>query len=320
MLGDGIAVAERTERCELHNRVMDQAASHWDEMATSPDSGLILRWWESSLLQGLVDAHWSQVTGCENVSEYIREMTRRPSLGTGISIGCGTAQVEISLLEEGVLERLIICDISSEQLNKAETFAAERGIDQDRLVRRDFIDLDHPLEEKVDLIFWRHALHHMLDTEQALIWSRDNLTDHGAIFCDDACPPNYMQWSAQVLDWVELFRASLPLRYLKSPYDEGIHLPNRPEIPSVEYWKSVDPTECVDSANIIPSIRKHAPAANVAYLGGCIYGLALEDVINNFRSEQDLPLLKNAMLLDEFMSNAGMNYYFTSVINKRDFI
>ena len=299
---------------------MEKAASHWDQTVTAEDSGLILHYWESPLLRELVDANWREATGCANSGEQIRRASGRQSFGTGISIGCGSAEDEISLLEQGVLDRLIVCDISNEQLDRAEAVAASREIDPARLIRRTFVDQNEPLPEKVDLFYWRQSLHHMLDTEQTLLWCRDNLTDEGAIYCNDACPPDYMQWDDKILDYVELFRSSLPRRYMRDPLHPSKILPDRPEFPNVDHWMAIDPTECANSSAIIPAIRKHAPNVDIPFLGGCIYGLALDDIINNFRSEADLPLLKKAMLFDKLMSAAGMNQFFACVINKRDFI
>ena len=303
----------------MQNALIEKAASYWDEQATSPVNDLIIRWWDSPMLRRLVDVAWFEATGCVNAGEYIRKVTGKPSLETGISIGCGAAEDEILLLERGVLDKLIICDISDEQLNRAEAFAESRGLDKNRLIRRNFVDFGKPLPEPVDLFYWRQSLHHMLDTEQTILWCRDNLSEGGAIYCNDACPPNYMQWGEEVLHWVELYRASLAPEYLASPFVEGEFLPNLPDVPSVEYWKSVDPTECADSASIVPAIKKHAPSAEITFLGGCIYALALNDIINNFRTERDLPQLKNSMLIDKLMSRLGMNYFFTCVINKNDF-
>lgn len=304
----------------MQNALMEKAANHWDRIVNAEDQGLILHYWESPMLRDLVDANWRIATRCANSADYIRKVTGRRSFGTGLSIGCGSAEDEISLLEQGVLERLVVSDISNEQLDRAEAFAESRGIDRNRLIRRNFIDLTKPLPEKVDLFYWRHSLHHMLDTEKTIIWCRDNLAENGAIYCNDACPPNFMQWDDRVLDWVEMYRSTLPRSYLRDPHNQSGYLPLRPEVASVEHWHSIDPTECADSAAIIPAIKKHAPGAKIAFLGGCIYALALEDIINNFRDESDLALLENAMLLDRFMSNAGMNHFFACVLNKRDFI
>lgn len=299
--------------------LLERAASHWDDMATRPAVAVVLRWWESAELRRLVDENWQRVTGCENTGALIRHVTGKTKFGVGLSIGCGTAEDEIRLLEQGVLDRLILCDISNEQLDFAEAFARERGIDPNRLIRTNHIDLSVPYGEALDLIYWRQSLHHMFDTRSTLAWCRDNVTSDGAIFCNDACPPNYMQWERKVLDWVELYRFSLPRPLLRSPFDPDAYLPCRPAPPGIDYWTQLDPTECVDSANIIPAISDLAPGAHIFYLGGCIYGLALEDIINNFRSDADKALLENAMLLDRFMAQAGMNFYFTSVIKRSDF-
>ena len=315
-MADGVSF----EGSVVHDALIEKAASHWDQTVTAEDTGLILHYWESPLLRELVDANWRDATGCANSAEYIQRGSGRKTFGTGISIGCGSAEDEISLLESGILDQLIVCDISSEQLDRAEALAASRGIDPARLIRRPFVDPSQPLPEKVDLFYWRQSLHHMPDTQRTLKWCRDSLNDDGAIYCNDACPPNYMQWDSKVLDYVGLFRSLLPKQYLKDPQNPTLYLPDRPELPSIEHWLATDPTECADSAAIIPAIRKLAPEADIGFLGGCIYGLAMDDIINNFRSRDDLPLLEKAMRFDKLMSLAGMNQFFACLINRRDFI
>lgn len=298
--------------------LIKRAAMHWDRMAARPNDRQVLRWWESRILRQLVDENWWRATGARSAGEYIRRKTGRNSLGLGLSIGCGTAEDEILLLKEGVLERIILCDISDEQLDRAMSFAEKQEINLNRIIRTNHIDLTKDYHEALDLIYWRHSLHHMLDTRSTIEWCRANLTKNGAIYCNDACPPNYMQWDEKVLDWVELYRASLPLPYLISPFDRKKLMPTKLTPPGIEHWKAIDPTECADSANIIPAIQDLAPCADIAFLGGCIYGLALEDIICNFHDE-DEKLLIDAMLLDRFMASAGMNFYFACVINRRDF-
>ncbi|HEV2596330.1 MAG TPA: class I SAM-dependent methyltransferase [Sphingomicrobium sp.] len=300
--------------------MMEKAASYWDEKVTSPAKDLILRWWENPMLHELVDINWHQSTGCATAGEYIQKATGKASLDIGISIGCGAAKDEIALLEQGVVKRFILCDISNEQIKIAKDFALSRGVEADRISHMNFVDIDVPLQQKVDLFYWRHSLHHMLDTERTLLWCKDNLKEEGAIFCNDACPPNYMQWDDEVLNWIDMYRSALPRAYLRSPFKEGEYHPTRPDIPDVNYWKQSDPTECVDSASIIPAIKKHAPSTQISFLGGCIYALGLNDILNNFRNEEDLPLLKNAMLVDKLMSRLGMNHFFACVIRKQDFV
>ena len=297
------------------------ATTFWNESATAEKTQLMLRWWEHPYLHDLIDKVWHERTGCHHSGEYIEKITGRRHFSTAISIGCGSAEDEIHLLQTGLVGRFILYDISEEQLARAKQEAESRGVDTSRLIlRAEFLDLGQKFPEEIDLVYWRHSLHHMLDVDQAIIWCKENLSANGAVYCNDACPPSYMQWGDNVLDWCELFRRSLPVGCLKSPFQEGAYLPERPTPPSVEFWKSVDPTECVDSGNIIPSILRRAPDADIRYLGGIIYAIALDDIINNFRREEDNALLRNAMLLDHFLSESGMNYFFTSVIKKSDFI
>jgi SAM-dependent methyltransferase len=298
--------------------LLERAASHWDAHPESNKKALITRWWESETLRRLVDLTWYNATGgCLTSGDYIRRETGRQTLGTGISIGCGAAEDEINLLQQGILERLILCDVSNEQLNRAEAYARKLGIASGRLERRGLVDFDKPLGEKVDLVYWRQSLHHMFDVRKTLEWCRDGLTPDGAIYCNDACAPNYMQWGEDVLKWSELYRSTLPRAYLENPHAPGTFFATRPDVPGIDFWMKHDPTECADSGNIIPAIRALAPTGRIAFLGGCIYGFALNDILHNF--SDDAAQLENAMRLDKFMSDAGMNCFFTCVLKRSDF-
>ena len=68
------------------------------------------------------------------------------------------------------------------------------------------------------------------------------------------------------------------------------------------------PTECADSDDILPAVRRHFPAAWIKPTGGTIYHAALHNVIANF-TDEDTPLLELMLLLDDVCTMAGYTHY-----------
>lgn len=295
------------------DHALKKAAATWDLLADKPAERRS-RFWHSPTLLGLLHKRFRERTGCATASEFICRYSNRNHFGTALAIGCGRAGEELLLLRDQLVDRLILSDISEGQLALARADALRLGLDLSRIEFRGYIDMSNPLGEKVDLVYWRDSLHHMIDTEKAVAWSCDVLQGDGVMYCHDACPPNWMQWSSETLDWVERFRASLPARCLATDNPTWFH-PVRPLPKSVEWWKDIDPTECADSENIIPSLKRFAPDSNILFRGGMIYGYAMDDIIDTFDEVSDRHLFEMAIVIDDLMSSLGHNYYFTSLSN-----
>jgi len=293
------------------NHELARAAETWNRIVTDP-APKRSRFWHSPNLTALVDQRWRRETGYNTPVQFICGESGRNHFAVMLSIGCGAAANELKLLQEGIVDRIILCDISDAQLQLARNSAKNFGLDEARIEFRNFLDFSNPSREKIDLIYWQQSLHHMFDTEAAIAWCLDALQGQGAMYYHDACPPNRIQWPSDAIDWVERFRSALPRRYLASDSPTWWH-PARREPESVEYWLEVDPTECADSANIIPAIRKLAPQTRLHFLGGLIYGYAMHDILSNFDEDLDRPLFEFAMLVDELLSKLGYNYFFTGV-------
>ncbi len=78
--------------------------------------------------------------------------------------------------------------------------------------------------------------------------------------------------------------------------------------PDPDKLAAADPTECADSADILPAVRRHFPAAWIKPTGGAIYHSALHNVIVNF-TDEDTPLLELMLLLDDVCTMSGHTHY-----------
>ena len=160
-----------------------------------------------------------------------------------------------------------------------------------------------------DLVHWNNALHHMPDTEAAVAWSRDRLRPGGVFAIDDYVGASRFQHSAHLLDWANRMLAVLPDRLLRRPGESGELVPRVQMRCDAEWLARMDPSEAVDSANILPAIWRSFPEAEIIPTGGALYFVALNDAFHNFVSEDDLRLLDALLLADAAVAQQGETPY-----------
>ena len=244
-------------------------------------------------------------------------------LQRGIAIACGSAHKEISLLERGLIERFDVFEISDACIRMGKELARKAGV-ADRI---DFVRCDafSPIKEKetYDFVHWNNSLHHMTDTEAAVRWSAGVCKTGGVFFMDDYVGPTRFQWSPMMLAVATLVRQALPRKYLYNPDNAGkISLEQAlassdPAAffgtsfvkPSIETMLRSDPSEAADSQNILPSVKKYFPAAQIKITGGVVYHLTLNDIIVNFDETADAHLLDLLLLLDDMCAAMGETHY-----------
>ncbi|WP_029353287.1 class I SAM-dependent methyltransferase [Bosea sp. 117] len=290
----------------------EQTAAHWDHLANQQPA-FRTRFWESPVLLRLIEERLFRATGCRNPRELIVKQSGREHFEVGLSVGCGLAVPELWMLKDGTVGHFILCDVASEALRRAAEFAQSIGVDPSRITLMREIEIGAALERKIDLVVWRNALHHMFDTDLAVKWSVDILRGDGVVYCEEYCGPDRMQFSDEMMDWAERVRRALPERYLRDPAMPGQLYPVRPEIPSTEDWLRIDPSECADSANIVPALRRHAPDTRMTFMGGAMYHLALNDILHNFEDGIDDHLLDLIMMVDELLVDRGVNQFVHAV-------
>ncbi len=66
-----------------------------------------------------------------------------------------------------------------------------------------------PLPEPVDLVYWDHALHHMMDVDAALAWSIDALRPGGFVVVNDYIGPPRLVWRRAEVDEARRFLAGI---------------------------------------------------------------------------------------------------------------
>jgi len=252
-------------------------------------------------------------------------------LRRGIAIACGSGHKEITLLERGLVERFDVFEIGESCIRTGKELAKKAGVaDRINFVR---CDAYSPIRvtEAYDFVHWNNSLHHMVDTDAAVRWSLGVCRTGGVFFMDDYVGPTRFQWTPVMLAVATRVRRSLPRKYLYNPDNAG-RIPleqalagNNPDAffgtgfvkPSIEMMLRSDPSEAADSANILPSVKKYFPAAQITITGGVVYHLALNDILQNFDETADAHLLNLLLLLDDMCIALGETHYATALAVKQ---
>ena len=238
----------------------------------------------------------------------------------GVSIGFGDGSKEFKLMNDGIVNKFTLFELSEERIKVATNKAKLYGLtDRVQFIRGDY-NL-HKFDEDVDFVHWNNALHHMLNVEEAVKWSYEILVNGGVFYMDDYVGPSRFQWTDAQLQLGTRIREILPDRYLKNMVEPDKLLNRtilRPDVRSIE---KMDPSEAADSSSILDNIKKYFPDADINLTGGCVYNPALNDVFSNINEsdEKDKTILELLLIIDDLATKAGVEaLYATALAIKND--
>jgi SAM-dependent methyltransferase len=219
----------------------------------------------------------------------------------GVSVGCGNGGKEMALMDLGLVERFTLFELSPKRMELGLELARKKGLENRvEFWNQDAFSADLP-EGGVDFVHWNNALHHMMNVDAAVAWSRRLLRDGGMFYMDDFVGPARFQWSDKALALCSSVRAALPEKYLANPKRADGREPTELRRPSRVALIKDDPSEAADSDRIFQAVHRHFPDAWIRRTGGVVYHCALAHCIQNFDpgDPADTALLDMLLLMDD---------------------
>lgn len=293
---------------------LKKAAAHWSNVRSVGRT----RWWTHPVVLRHINR---LVCGAEIDGPWAGLECRMRNLAPGggfrraISVGCGNGVKEMQLLRKGIVWKFDLFEISAARVDQGRALAGQQGL-EDRATFHVADAFRSDLPDDYDLVYWNNSLHHMLNVDEAVIWSRKRLAEGGAFVMDDFVGSSRFQWPDDQLEIASRVRELLPERFLVHPLDPSRRLPRRVDRPDASALIRSDPTEAAESDKILPTIRQIFPDAEIILTGGVIYHCALNDVLANFRDREDEALLQSLLLLDETLARTGATHYAAALARK----
>ncbi len=300
----------------------DKIGKYWSdrEKQNKTERNLKLKWWQDSHIISRIN-QW--VSGeykngpSQGLNEYLKQhYSQVLPLKTAISVGCGTGKKEMLMMKQGLVEKFDLYEISTHRIEEGQRLAESMGLSQQvKFFKGNAFEMANQ-KEHYDMVHWNNSLHHMMNVNDAIAWSKKILKLKGIFYMDDYVGPNRLQWTDKMLLIASKVREALPEKYLQDPRNPGKFVNTKLSRPNIAHLIKEDPSEAADAENIVAAVKKYFPDAYIKFTGGVIYHLALSNILHNFEGENDRNILDLLMLMDELCTELGETHYAVAVAQK----
>ena len=232
----------------------------------------------------LVVERWNQLmTGDphKNYKQYLVEQYFSQSSGLKLlSLGSGDCSHELELARYHQFDEIICIDLAENRLNQARAIAEAEGLNNIHFLCIDLDDYEFK-QNYFDLVLFNASLHHFENVHDLLRTKvKPTLKNGGYLIINEYVGPKRLQFPNKQLKAVnqalKLIDKPFRKRYKTNLYK------NRFSGSGVIRMIIADPSECVDSNNILPAIHANFNTVEENAFGGNIIVNALKDIAHHF--------------------------------------
>lgn len=242
----------------------------------------------------------------KSIASLLKTISPKVPYKKGISVACGKGHKEMGLVENGIVEHFDLYELSEQAIELGRIEAARRGLEDKITFHFGDAFKKEPKHNYYDFVYWDNALHHMLNVDFAVQWSKDLLSERGCFFMFDFVGPSRFQWTDTQMQLVNDILQGLDDVYFLIP-DSEYMWKKEAKRSTVEEILRDDPSEAADSDNILPAFKKIFPKGTVIPLGGLVYVLGLDGIIVNIPDNSIL--LDKLLKIDSLLSKQAHNYF-----------
>lgn len=200
-----------------------------------------------------------------------------------LSVGCGTGSRERKFGKYKNFSLIEGIDLAPSKIEEARKYALESGLMKLRYFVGDFrTSAFEP--NSYDLILFNSSLHHFNGIDQ-LIKSKilPLLKQDGYLIIFEYVGPNRLQWTEQQLEYANRLLREIPEKYKTRLNSKATK--TRIYRPGLLRMYLIDPSEAVESQEILPVIHKYLKPIEEKEVGWDILHLLLKDISHNFLSD-----------------------------------
>lgn len=229
-----------------------------------------------------------------------------------LSLGSGLCNREIYLAEHKNIFNEVICvDIADNLLKKASEKANSKNLKNIKFICKNIDDFEFR-EDDFDIIFFNSSLHHFDNVESLLKGKiKRSLKSKGFLIINEFVGATRHQFHSKQINAIneginiipKKFRTRFRSKYYKNKY-RGV---------GIIRMILADPSECIDSENIIPSIHKHYKVITEKAYGGNLLMSVLRDIAHHFYElddEKEKILDELFLLEDNFLKENQSDFIF----------
>ncbi len=227
-----------------------------------------------------------------------------------LSPGCGTGSKEILLAGSKKVNRIDAFDIAGERIAEAKRKAETQKVSNINFFVSDISSFE-PQAETYDVVLFDSFLHHVKDLKSVLQKIKRALKKDGLLAINEYVGANRFQWDEEQKRAADKALKLIPPKYKSREFDEKIKTKNF--YPGLLRMILSDPSEAVNSENILNEIHKQFETVEEKPYGGNLLQIVLKYISHNFTSddaETKTVLEKLFEQEDEFLKTHPSDFLF----------
>lgn len=243
-----------------------------------------------------VKERWNKlITGDKNLGYekfVVQNFIKNQDNTKMISLGSGACSNELEFASNNQFNKITCIDISDVLLNNASQKAKQLGLNNIEFLSENVYKMEFP-DNEYDIVLFNASLHHLKDVDYFLKEKiKRTLKSNGKLIINEYVGPNRLQFPNHQIKSVneslaiipKKFRKRFKLNFYKNKfYGSGI----------IRMFIA-DPSECVESNNILPVIHNNFKTLYEAPYGGNILMNCLKDIAHHFveLNDEKIEILK----------------------------
>jgi ubiquinone/menaquinone biosynthesis C-methylase UbiE len=251
----------------------NRVVASWTAVNRSPS-----QWWDIPRMT----LRWNNFASGDPTVSFPQHVAKT-WLGSGgmraLSLGCGAGGREVAWAKIGVFSQLMGVDISPDRIAHASRSANEAGLDS--VLTFCVADARQMLHngDQYDVVLGLHALHHFDKLDETMDLIARLLRPGGLLIMDEFVGPTKFQWTAAQLQAANALLGDLPPARRIMADGRTKYRVIRPSLLSM---RLDDPSEAVESGNLLPAFRRRFNVLEERPYGGTVLHIALSGIAQNF--------------------------------------
>lgn len=287
----------------LESRAETEAARRfWDEGA--PEEPENHYWGAQPLVRRAINR---RVTGDPNrwpMEWFGARYAPRP-FSRGLSIGCGSGQLERDVMAKGICHTVEGIDFSAAAIAEARRQAHETRLSSALDYRVEDIERLRLPESRYDVVFFHGSLHHVRSVERVLDEVGSGLTPGGVLYLDEYMGPSRTEWTREEWSFARSAFRALP-RALKNREELAVPLPLD------------DPLESVRSSAIRPAVYSRFRVLDERPYGGNLLWFLFPCLDMGLLREDTTGILSRIIALEDHLLERGwVESYFRVIVAQK---
>lgn len=228
-----------------------------------------------------------------------------------LSLGSGICSHELKFASYNNFKEILCLDINEVLFDQARKIARDTGLESINFQIQDLYNYEFP-ENYFDIVLFHASLHHFKDIDNLVSTKiKKTLKSDGKLIINEFVGADRLQFPKHQITATNIALQSIPKSYRKR-FKLNIYK-NKFYGSGMIRMILADPSECVDSSQIMPSIHKHYKTIYEASYGGNLLPNVLKDIAHHFvtlNNEKEQILDRLFEYEDTYIKNHSSDFVF----------